>query len=96
MGGTSGLPKVLTSSLSTKSQTIRPSIGVILPQAALLMPFSVFMMRTVMQEVPAEMIEASTMDGCTPLYGFLTVVVPLARPGLMSLTLIGFLLSWQE
>ena len=71
-------------------------IGVILPQAALLMPFSVFMMRTVMQEVPDELIEASTMDGATPLYGFLTVVVPLARPGLMSLTLIVFLFSWQE
>ena len=71
-------------------------LGVILPQAALLMPFAVFMMRTVMQEVPDEMIEASTMDGATPLYGFLTVVVPLARPGLMSLTLIVFLFSWQE
>ena len=71
-------------------------IGVILPQAALLMPFSVFMMRTVMQEVPDELIEASTMDGANPLYGFLTVVVPLARPGLMSLTLIVFMFSWQE
>lgn len=71
-------------------------LGVILPQAALLMPFSVFMMRTVMQEVPNELLEAATMDGARPLYGFLTVVVPLARPGLMSMTLIVFLFSWQE
>ena len=64
--------------------------------SAPLVLFAVFMMRTVMQEVPDELIEASTMDGATPLYGFLTVVVPLARPGLMSLTLIVFLFSWQE
>lgn len=71
-------------------------LGVILPQTALLLPFAVFMMRTVMQEVPDELIEAATMDGAKPLYGFLTVVVPLARPGLMSMTLIVFLFSWQE
>jgi raffinose/stachyose/melibiose transport system permease protein len=71
-------------------------LGVILPQAALLMPFAVFMMRTVMQEVPNELLEASTMDGASRIYAFLTVVVPLARPGLMSLALIVFLFSWQE
>ena len=71
-------------------------IGVILPQAALLMPFSVFMMRTVMQEVPDELIEASTMDGASQIGTFLRIVVPIARPGLMSLTLIVFLFSWQE
>ena len=71
-------------------------IGVILPQAALLMPFAVFMMRTVMQEVPNELIEASTMDGSSQIGTFVRIVVPVARPGLLSLTLIIFLFSWQE
>lgn len=70
--------------------------GVILPQAALLLPFSVFMMRTVMQEVPNELIEAAIMDGASLPKAFLKVVVPVAKPGLMSLTLIVFLFSWQE
>jgi raffinose/stachyose/melibiose transport system permease protein len=71
-------------------------IGVILPQAALLMPFSVFLMRTVMQDVPDELIEASLMDGATFFETFILVVVPVVRPGLMSLILIVFLFSWQE
>ncbi len=71
-------------------------IGVILPQAAILMPFSVFMMRTVMQDIPDELIEASVMDGANPFLSFLAVAVPIARPGLMSLALIVFLFSWQE
>lgn len=71
-------------------------IGVILPQAALLMPFSVFLMRTVMQDVPDELIEASLMDGATLFQTFIRVVVPVVRPGLMSLILIVFLFSWQE
>lgn len=71
-------------------------LGVVLPQAALLTPFSVFMMRTVMQDVPDELIEASTMDGASLIRTFIGVVLPVVRPGLMSLMLIVFLFSWQE
>jgi ABC-type glycerol-3-phosphate transport system permease component len=71
-------------------------VGVILPQAALLMPFSVFMMRTVMQDVPDELLEASVMDGASPLRIYGSVALPVVRPGLMSLALIVFLFSWQE
>lgn len=71
-------------------------IGVILPQAALLLPFSVFMMRTVMEDVPDELIEAAFMDGAGLIKLYLAVVLPMVRPGLMSLALIVFLFSWQE
>lgn len=71
-------------------------VGVILPQAALLMPFSVFMMRTVMQDVPDELLEASIIDGASLLRTYIAVVLPVVRPGLMSLALIVFLFSWQE
>lgn len=71
-------------------------LGVILPQAALLLPFSVFMMRTVMQDVPKELIEAAAVDGASPFTAYVRVVLPVVRPGLMSLALIAFLFSWQE
>lgn len=71
-------------------------MGVILPQAALLLPFSIFMMRTVIQEVPDELIEASIMDGANLLRIYVSVVLPTSRPGIMSLALIVFLFSWQE
>lgn len=71
-------------------------LGVILPQAALLLPFSVFMMRTVIAEVPNELIEASVMDGAGSLRAFIGIVVPVARPGIISMCLIVFLFAWQE
>jgi raffinose/stachyose/melibiose transport system permease protein len=71
-------------------------LGVIIPQAALLLPFSVFMMRTVMEDVPNELIEASIVDGASIFAAFRLVVLPIVRPGLMSLALIAFLFSWQE
>ena len=71
-------------------------LGVILPQAALLLPFSIFMMRTVMEDVPNELIEAATVDGASIFKTYLLIVLPIVRPGLMSLALIAFLFSWQE
>ena len=75
---------------------INSRLGVIVPQAALLLPFSVFMMRTVMQDVPDELLEASILDGASLFNIYTTIVLPVARPGLMSLALIVFLFSWQE
>jgi raffinose/stachyose/melibiose transport system permease protein len=71
-------------------------VGVILPQAALLLPFSIFMMRTVMEDVPDDLLEAATIDGATLFETFTKVVVPIVKPGLLSLALIAFLFSWQE
>jgi raffinose/stachyose/melibiose transport system permease protein len=71
-------------------------IGVILPQAAILLPFAVFMMRTVMQDVPNELIEAGKIDGINTFRSFLSIALPVSRPALGSLALIVFLFSWQE
>ena len=71
-------------------------VGVILPQAALLLPFSIFMMRTVMEDLPDDLLEAATIDGATLFETFTKVVVPIVKPGLLSLALITFLFSWQE
>jgi raffinose/stachyose/melibiose transport system permease protein len=75
---------------------INTQLGVILPQAAILLPFAVFMMRTVMQEVPKELLEAGQIDGINVFQSFIRIALPMVRPGLGSLALIVFLFSWQE
>jgi raffinose/stachyose/melibiose transport system permease protein len=71
-------------------------LGVILPQAAILLPFSVFMMRTVMLDVPTELLEAGRVDGVNTFQAFTRIALPMTRPGVGSLALIVFLFSWQE
>lgn len=70
--------------------------GVILPQAAILLPFAVFMMRTVTEDVPNELLEAGAIDGVTQWQAFTRIVLPLIMPGVRSLALIVFLFAWQE
>ena len=43
-----------------------------------------------------QLVEAAVMDGAGLLKIFLTLVVPVVKPGLMSLGLIVFLFAWQE
>lgn len=71
-------------------------LGVILPQVAILLPFSVFLMRTVVQEVPNELLEASLVDGASTFEMFWYVTMPMVMPGFRSLLLIVFLFAWQE
>lgn len=71
-------------------------VGVILPQAAILLPFAVFMMRTVMQDVPQELLEAGRIDGASQFQAFTKIALPNTMPGVGSLALITFLFSWQE
>ncbi len=70
--------------------------GVILPQAAIFLPFAIFMLRTFFQEVPSELLEAAHIDGATTLRTFWNVALPLTAPALRSLGLIVFMFAWQE
>jgi raffinose/stachyose/melibiose transport system permease protein len=54
--------------------------SVILPIAALNIPFSVLMARTYMASIPNELFEAARVDGCSTFRTFLQIVLPLARP----------------
>lgn len=70
--------------------------GVILPQAAILLPFSIFMMRSFIAETPSELMEAAYMDGASVFEVYWRVILPLSLPALRSLGLIVFMFAWQE
>lgn len=70
--------------------------GVILPQAALLLPFAIFMLRSFFQELSDELVEAARLDGASTLRIFWSIALPLTGPALRSMALIVFLFAWQE
>lgn len=62
--------------------------GLIVPAA--FSAFGTFLLRQFMLTVPIALDEAATMDGATPWEVFWDVVMPLARPGLITLTIFTF------
>lgn len=71
-------------------------LGVILVEIALFMPFSVFWMRTHFQSTPQSLVEAARIDGASSATILLRVLLPLARPSLMTLGLLVFMWSWNQ
>lgn len=70
--------------------------AIILPLIGLYMPFSVYWMRAHFLNVPNDLTEAAKLDGATRWKEFWLVQVPLARPAIMSLTILLFLWTWNQ
>jgi multiple sugar transport system permease protein len=71
-------------------------LGLVIVYVAMLLPFSVMMMRGFFLDIPVELEEAAMLDGCSRLSALLRVVLPAALPGLVATTIYGFINSWNE
>jgi N-acetylglucosamine transport system permease protein len=60
------------------------------------MPFTVFFLTAFFRTLPNTVAEAGIMDGCSHFSLFWRVMLPMAKPGLISLTLFNFLGHWNQ
>ncbi|HEV7367547.1 carbohydrate ABC transporter permease [Arenibaculum sp.] len=70
--------------------------AMIAAMVALNQPFTVWLMRSFFLEIPRELDEAATIDGCNAWQVFARVVLPLARPGIVVTSLFSLLLAYNE
>ncbi|MEO8888793.1 MAG: carbohydrate ABC transporter permease [Jatrophihabitantaceae bacterium] len=68
--------------------------GMILPIAA--DAAGIFIMRQFFLQVPVSLEEAARIDGAGIFRTYWSVVLPLVRPGLITLTILSFQSSWNE
>ena len=71
-------------------------LALILPNVAFGIPVGVWLLRGFVQSTPKEIEEAAVVDGCGTVGLILRVVIPLVAPGLGSVALLTFLVSWSE
>jgi multiple sugar transport system permease protein len=80
--------------------TIMRYMGLINTYPALFLPavdaFGVFLIRQFMFNVPDELLEAANIDGCGEARKFFTIVIPLIKPVLVSLTIFTFINCWND
>ncbi|MFA3919954.1 carbohydrate ABC transporter permease [Ruegeria hyattellae] len=70
--------------------------GLVLAQAAVGMPFGVFLMRSFMSGLPREIIEAARIDGATDVEILRRVVLPISTAPAMTLATLQFMYSWND
>ena len=71
-------------------------LGLILVYTASGLPFTIFVLIGFFRTLPGELLEAATIDGCGPFRAFWSVMLPLARPGLLTTAVFTFLGTWNE
>ncbi len=69
-------------------------LALILPQATT--AFGIFLLRQSFLSVPGELEEAARMDGCSPLGEWWNVLLPAARPDLITLGMLTFIGTWSD
>ncbi|MBT2500785.1 carbohydrate ABC transporter permease [Agromyces sp. ISL-38] len=69
-------------------------LGVILP--SILTPTGVFMFRQFFITVPQELLDAARIDGARELTIFFRIMLPLARPIMLTLGIISFQWRWND
>ncbi|MFJ8582008.1 carbohydrate ABC transporter permease [Micromonospora sp. NPDC093277] len=70
--------------------------GLILVYAAYSLPFTVFFLTAFFRTLPTAVAEAALIDGCGHFRLFFRVMLPMARPGLISVAIFNFLSHWNQ
>jgi raffinose/stachyose/melibiose transport system permease protein len=70
-------------------------LGVVLPQVAFSLAMSILLFRRFFKDLPAELLEAALIDGCSYIAYFRHMTLPLSRPILATVGTIAFVHSWN-
>jgi raffinose/stachyose/melibiose transport system permease protein len=75
---------------------IDSQIGIILLYAATQIPFDVFLIYPFVDSVPRELDEAAFIDGCSSMRAFVSLILPLLTPALVTCGVLNILNVWNE
>jgi N-acetylglucosamine transport system permease protein len=70
--------------------------GLILAYIAYSLPFTTFFMTAFFRTLPGSIAEAATIDGASHLRTFFQIMLPMAKPGLISIGIFNFLGQWNQ
>jgi len=72
------------------------NLGLILVYVALFISFDIFLAASYMRGIPKELLDAASVDGAGELRQFVSVVLPLMWPGILTIVTLNFLTLWNE
>jgi len=70
--------------------------GVAIPEAAFGLPITMIILRPFLRAIPGELREAALVDGASRFRFFVQILLPLAKPALVTVGLLAFVTSWNQ
>jgi len=71
-------------------------LGIWLAHTGYGMPLAIYLLHNFIAGLPADLLDAATIDGASPLQSFFRIVVPLSLPAIASLIIFQFLWVWND
>ena len=82
--------------LATKLGLVNKLWGLIPFYVAWVIPFTTFMIKGFMENIPNEIMEAAWIDGADVWTVYTRIALPLASPAIASVSIFNFLTAWEE
>ena len=70
--------------------------GMIVPEAATILAFGVFLLRQFFLSIPSELEDAARIDGANAWQIFIRIILPLSHPALAALSIFAFRSAWND
>jgi multiple sugar transport system permease protein len=70
--------------------------GLVVADSTIAVPFGVMIFIAFMSGIPAELTAAARIDGAGPVRAFWSVVLPVSRNAVVTVSLFGFLWAWSD
>lgn len=70
-------------------------VAIVLPTAAFAIPISIIVLTSTLRDIPNDLYEAMVVDGAGSVRTFVRLVVPLARPGMVTVAIFSGLSAWN-
>lgn len=70
--------------------------GLLVAHLAIALPLGVWLLWGFFKSMPFDLEEAAMVDGCSQFGAFIKIVLPLSAPGLITVGIFSFLLSWAD
>ena len=71
-------------------------LGMAIIYQVLVLPFSIWMLRSFLEEIPKEIDDAAIIDGCGPLKAIYKIYLPLIIPGIVATAILNGIWVWNE
>lgn len=82
--------------LFNRAGLVNTHLGLVIAYTTFSLPLVVWIMRGFFEDLPIELEEAARIDGASQAVTFWFVVLPLARPGLVTAAILSLLLAWND
>ncbi len=82
--------------MSSVSPVVKELVALILLMSSLILPFTILILVSFVMQVPPEIEEAALIDGANIVQVLTRIVLPLIMPAVSTMTVINFIISWNE